>query len=703
MTGPAAFETAEYQAQYGLGLMNTSHAYAEGAFGAGVTVAVIDSGIDASLPEFAGRLAPNSVSIWEQQGGTVGDYNNGHGSLVASVIAANRNDVGTHGVAPEVTVLAIRVDRGVEDASNPGSSFPLYTETDLALSIDYAVDQGADVINISLGRPPEFYESNGNAIRAALERAASAGIVVSIAAGNFNPSTPLENRITTSVPQIFADNAEMNGHLVIVPAIDQNSQIAGFSARAGDLANFAISAPGADIYIALSEALTGNANGTSAAAPHIAGALALILGHFPNMTPIEALQLLYDTARDLGDPGVDDIYGHGAPDLEAAFAPQGNAQMALSDGKSTLGIAGLIDDTDGAFGDWTRHTALFEDAVFLDDYDRAFSVNAYLRTQTYLPTMLPALEQAARRTTDQVRHIALTPFTSASLLEPQPELQPFSQLDAEMTRQQPGFAFDTRQGDWRVRAGRGFGAPGTIDGTQQAVLGGTAHVGATAQLGLQRSWGAASWSPGAWEIGLRTSGNGAAGFQAVSLARRIDDHQIAMETGNVVEARSAMGSQTLAAGSHHSRTAFAAVAWSGPVQGNWQGSARVELAYPELAMPGSMEVIEPPLASAWSLALSRPLGNGALGLHISQPLRAERGMIRADMPVAVNDNGELVFEQRTGALTPSGREISAEVNLNWTVPGGAGATLATRYTREAGHSTYARDDISLWFGLRARH
>ena len=375
----AEFETVEYLSQHGLGMMNVAHAFAAGAFGDGVTVAVIDSGVDDSFPELAGQVSPNSVSIHEEFGGTLGDYSRMHGTLIAAVIAARRNDAGTHGVAPEATILDIRVDQGVENPNIPGSTFPLYTETDFARSIDYAVDNGAQIISLSIARPPSAYEHGGTMIYDALRRAVDAGIIITIGSANYPDGVPLEDRIVGDfLPADFADDPAMRGQIVVVPALSDDFTITDFSARAGVLADFAISAPGEDIFVFLDDANTGNVRGVSFAGPHVAGALALLMSAFPNLTGPEALQILYDSARDLGVDGVDDIYGHGIPDMQRAFMPQGQAAMRVASGAQKADLAMVSAEPGGAFGDWAWESELFDDAILLDRYDRVFSVRGLL-------------------------------------------------------------------------------------------------------------------------------------------------------------------------------------------------------------------------------------------------------------------------------------------------------------------------------------
>ncbi|MEM1140315.1 MAG: S8 family serine peptidase, partial [Pseudomonadota bacterium] len=127
----------EFDTNYGLAAVNADSAYALGATGDGVRVAVIDSGIDTDHPDLDGQIATGSIDIITNTTGTLDDVD-GHGTAVSSVIASELNGVGPHGVAYQAEILAIRAD-------TPGSCATScsYSDTNLANAVDYAVAQGA--------------------------------------------------------------------------------------------------------------------------------------------------------------------------------------------------------------------------------------------------------------------------------------------------------------------------------------------------------------------------------------------------------------------------------------------------------------------------------------------------------------------------------------------------------------------------------
>ena len=353
---PGFFETAEYLANRGLQGIEASSAYAAGVTGSGIIVGVVDTGVDLDHPEFAGVIDDDSIDIVTGSAATVGDVD-GHGTAVAGIIAARRNNALSHGVAFGANLLVVRADA-------PGScpAACAFDQAHVAAATDYAVDQGARVINYSLGGAGTLDGALGDA----LERAVDAGRVVVLAAGNEAGNDPV-------FPAIFAGSAEARGRAIVVGALDGNGDLASFSNRAGSAREYFLVAPGVEI---LAPELDGDAtlvSGTSFATPHVSGAAALVLEAAPFLGGDDVVELLLATATDLGAPGTDVIYGRGLLNLEAALAPQGPLSIPL--GSSVDGAAAALGATGlrlgGAFG---RGPDLGR-AVFLDGYGRPYWID----------------------------------------------------------------------------------------------------------------------------------------------------------------------------------------------------------------------------------------------------------------------------------------------------------------------------------------
>ncbi|MFN3231617.1 MAG: S8 family peptidase [Alphaproteobacteria bacterium] len=352
------FDTPEFQRNYGLERINSLAAYNAGITGQGVTVAIIDSGIDPNNTEFDANLSPASTDI-------VGTRNtlfptSSHGTGVASVVAAEKDGVGVHGVAFEATLLAIRADEEGPCTGNCG-----YFNSDIAAAVDYAVANGADIINISLGDDSPV----GVTLTSAYQRAVNAGVIIVFAAGNGGDPAPNES-------VSFARSVEAKGFAIIVGASDQSGGIASFSNRAGFASrnNFVL-APGVGIEVVDIDGSIRIASGTSFAAPHVAGAAALLLQNFPNLSGADVLQILIDTASDVGLLGVDSTTGMGLINLAAALLPQGTQSVQTLAG-SNLDMSGSGLQTGAAFGDALTGNqsalAALSGTVFLDRYDRTY-------------------------------------------------------------------------------------------------------------------------------------------------------------------------------------------------------------------------------------------------------------------------------------------------------------------------------------------
>ena len=284
------------------------------ATGAGVIVAVIDSGVDIHHPEFAGRIV--SPLSWAECPGVAPctnlsavDDGDGHGTHVSGTILAADDGVGTTGMAPDALLMPIRV-------FDDGGGFV----GDVAAAIDYAVANGADVINLSLGSPAGLgiVLDTIDSTNAAVARAADAGVLIAFAAGN--DSTPY-----CEGGQFVADTALCVGA--------EGELEASYSAWGLQID---IVAPGGGFFSAgvpstypldkQGDSTLGNGynylSGTSMASPHVAGVAALIaeLG----ITGLDARTHLINTASGFG--GFDGLLnvsgpaGVGGRHLDAAAA-----------------------------------------------------------------------------------------------------------------------------------------------------------------------------------------------------------------------------------------------------------------------------------------------------------------------------------------------------------------------------------------------
>lgn len=261
--------------------------------GAGVTVAVIDTGVDGTHPDLAGQVLTGYDEINQTAGGNTDP--NGHGTHVAGTIAAlTGNGVGVSGIAPDTKIMPIRV------LGADGSGYM----SDAANGIVYAADHGADVINMSLGSDEE-----DSSVTNAIAYARSRGVVVVAAAGNER-----QQGSPTSYPA--ADPG-----VIAVAATDSADTVAYYSNR-GSYVD--VAAPGSAILSTFPTALNSSGYqtlyGTSMASPHVAAVAALLKAYDRALTPDQVEQALESSAVDLGPAGRDSDYGYGRIDAAAALA-----------------------------------------------------------------------------------------------------------------------------------------------------------------------------------------------------------------------------------------------------------------------------------------------------------------------------------------------------------------------------------------------
>jgi membrane-anchored mycosin MYCP len=305
-----------------------------GRRGAGQTVAVIDTGVTPGAA-FGARLQPGGDYV--VAGGDGLDDCDGHGTIVAGLIAASADrETGFAGVAPAARVISIRQSSsyyGVQDARQGTTEQGAGTTVSLAQAIVRAVTEGATVVNISEascrrgGQPTDF---GTRAVRAAVQVAIANDVVVVAAAGNVDTSThcKTQNRPGTD-PATIPTPAAIPGVLTVA-AVDQDGRPAPFS-LAGDWVD--VAAPGTGIISTnpvpgaggqinqfVTSAGVSPIQGTSFAAPYVAGVVALVRARFPELDAQQVIDRITRTAVHPAAPGgFDDYVGHGTIDPRAAL------------------------------------------------------------------------------------------------------------------------------------------------------------------------------------------------------------------------------------------------------------------------------------------------------------------------------------------------------------------------------------------------
>ncbi len=371
----ASWRSNEFKADWGLGAVNADSAYAAGYTGKGVKLGIFDQPVYAQHPEFA---SPGKVVTIVTEGirqytdpyipvkagdafrydGTPSLGSNGklgnHGTHVGGIAAGNRDGGPMHGVAFNAQIIsAENGDPGPEDGIILGNDGAVYKA-----GWDALVASGARIINNSWGigigdqyaqggRDPAYPNFTVNEAQAQFDNirpilgtlgggaydgainAARSGVLTIFAAGNdYNRNNPdAISGLAYFVPDIAPN-------WLSVAALQQNPDtssanpyvISTFSSRCGYAASFCVSAPGTKIYSSVINGTSldnltsdyANFNGTSMAAPHVAGSAAVLMERFPYMNGEQISTLLKTTATDLGAPGIDSLYGWGMINLGKA-------------------------------------------------------------------------------------------------------------------------------------------------------------------------------------------------------------------------------------------------------------------------------------------------------------------------------------------------------------------------------------------------
>ena len=260
--------------------------HAEGADGSGVRVCIVDTGVDDSHP----ALQPLAAERDFANGDNDATDDNGHGTHVAGIIASQ--DSTWKGVAPGATLLAAKV---LSDVGNGYAS-------DVIAGIEWCVQQGANVINMSLGGGTYATACDSEPIAQASNAAVAQGVTVFAASGN----SGREDRI--AAPACASS-------VIAVGAVNASDEHESFSNGGTELD---IVAPGTSINSTFPGGVFRKLTGTSMATPHAAGVAALLLSA-ASLTPEQMREVLRNTAVDLGPQGFDAAYGYGRIDAYAAY------------------------------------------------------------------------------------------------------------------------------------------------------------------------------------------------------------------------------------------------------------------------------------------------------------------------------------------------------------------------------------------------
>lgn len=679
--------------------------------GKGVRVNVMDTGVRATHTEFGGRvLVPQSrnVTLTTPPAGTGVTDGHGHGTYVASIIAGGADGRGFEGVAPEAFIISSQVMSAATGWSASAAS--------LLAGVRNGVNGGAFIHNMSLG-------AGGPVGEAAMREAVSRGTLAVVAAGNSGLANP-------DWPARYAKEAWAGNSIIAVGAVDSSNRIASFSNRAGDTANWYVVALGVNVIGAgsVSDTAYVSGSGTSMATPIVSGVAALIKSRWPVLSAGQVGQIIFATAKDLGAPGVDPIYGRGLVDASRAMQPIGTTGARTVNGTWNFNTQGTLLTTTSV---WSSKISSFAasgmlDPIVFDDFSRDFSVSLASSVATPRPVGFEGLAAMSDRQIGYAEKV-LDPRGSRMLLASETRLDLIRQDGVEMqslANYQHRFrgpqamlgAAWVQKLDGGAQFGMGSGGMNAFFGLQGMDTVSTSMLAQGLQnpmlglLPLAQSAGVAVPVAGDWDlkVGLASSqgssmvgdqlglGGGSSLRQNLTLAemnRRFDDGRtvVGLQLTNLSEAGSLMGGQGYGLFSMGGmRADTQALTLQGAtrlaedlVLGAQFTSARLPAGNTDgtSLVTGNSEM----KLSGWGVGLTRSNAfttGDRFAVTLSEPLAVRSGAMLFDIPSTVDASGAPVYTRQTVSLAGSARERLYE--MTWTMPfeKGAAALMMSGLVRQ---------------------
>ena len=735
----------EYRRAWGLAAVNAATAYeriarrdgAGTAPGDGARVAVIDTGIAAGHWEFDS----NRVTETCANPNNCGDAE--HGTAVSSIIAARRNQAfpaylsdtevrelsnfDFHGIAwgiDHLEVLSIPLGSADPNRNYQGIDPADVDDTVARLAARFSTVAAVDFVNVSFnvsGLVENYLNETfgvlyAPAISTLAQTSTQRGKTVLVVAANNDHGDKCEapepncvgGRLDASSPALLAGlpvlEASLRSHMVAVVATDRQGRITSFSNRCGIAAKWCLAAPGDWMPVALYEedeqtndVTAGYARwrGTSFAAPHVTGGLAVMKHWFRSqMANEELLERLYETARvtpdpvapgdscpeyldldgNLSDCELSSALGRGLMDLGAATAPIGTTSIAL--GSRVAGGGPLARSSwvapGQAMGDGMRRSLAGRQMAVFDSLGAPFWIDAA-----------------------RFVHSARTPDPGARLLR---------WLVDDDGANDANDAASVSDEDWSAPAGRAGPA-----GTGLRFGYGAAPGGAHMSLASRPATANARFGNAVLSAFASTGSGGEAGLHSVdgdthglALSWKPAHERAGLHAGWIRETETLFGSNAGGAfGRFSSDLSF--VGASGAFEaGGWRFDMAAELGH---AMPDAVNGLladadTTVISSGFSAKAARPLAGGTLRLSLQQPLRIESGHLHLSLPIGRTPEGTVRRQRIPVSMEPSGRQL--DFGIDWTEPVAPGAVwrIGAVVSHEPGHAAGGKSEALVLAGLR---
>lgn len=649
--------------------------------GDGVTVGVMDSGVDLTHHEFSGakitetflqNLPDERRADYRTNGG------HSHGTAVTSIMAAQPNDAGFLGIAwgANFKVFTVPIGDHIPENDVRRRTF------DWDDAYRAVLASGVDIVNASYGFTGTFVENYtvdqlrgidrlGSSFEVVAQRGVADPALFVWIAGNDHgdpcdqgdencfadstSSTGYSYRATSPGPEAgaVAKLPELQGHNVVVVAVGRDGRIADFSNRCGIAGPWCIAAPGVDVRAALFDdeipspgtfRVLLNSQGTSVAAPMVSGGLALMKHFFRDqLSNKELLVRLFATANKGGryaadrSDGSSSIYGQGMMDLGAAVSPVDNAQVTMNNRVGTDGQGGHSIQTTQlrlgqAFGNSLSRSLAGREIAAFDALGAPFWFDlSGLAGVAYQPSSLGRLHRLMAPGRNAYR-----PATRGTRMTLAP------------------YALAAHRGAWRVGL---YESPANAESSLLNLAGNAATVSFKARNGFETTAFAtinqATSLPTAGLPRQQTSDVGAL------LAWRPPDTSIGMRVGWLKEGNSLLGTMgTGAFGRLSANNVFTGFEAAAEV-GGWRLDFDTEIG---LVVPnaggGLIDGVSWLTTSAMSLRAHRRLSaHDELTISVSQPPRIENGAATFRLPVGRTRDGMILRESFSVGLVPSARQV----------------------------------------------
>ncbi len=714
----------EFTGQWSLSAIGADYAYARGYTGAGVTVGIIDTGVDPDHVAFEAKLHPQSAVASQFCPGGSCSFSSirdtgSHGTAVGGLIAAAKLGNRMHGVAYDAELLMIGIQLG--------QGTPEYRPVDLSNGPAYRSldEQGQGIyrriagqtriVNHSFGYEGVVTDYTANEVRGAFGRTIDAllqegtpdseKMILVWAAGNSygkfdaqgNMADASSPNITAATPHLFP---ALRGHFITVVATQSDGTIASYSNRCGVAADFCMAAPGHGVlapWVGSGDGY-GRIGGTSAAAPHVAGALALMEEAFRGqLGSAEMVTRLFAAADKEGIYADRDIYGQGLLDVEKATRPIGAMSASLSGALHgpSVNLRGSAVAAGAAWGDALQTAFAGRELAVFDSMNAPFFISMEGLNANW------PLEDRYRA------HRQFSRFVERAY---QPGSEPAAAL-----------------GDWTISSAVGLaGALHYRAGAQEAD--GTA-------TGLRNPW-VALGTPGIGlarellELGDRTTLHGGFFLQAPGDTRgerlaapgsaqgaflNLDldggSRRFSAEIGLLGESERLLGAGAQGAyGGFTGRTWFTRWLAEQDFKRGFRLMAVAQAGYTSGEVGrGLFRETRGVLSSAFSAGLH--WGHEGPGKHqrawltVTQPLRNESGGLELDYPIGRTRAGGVLRETAWIGAEPSGRQIDLALGYGTALPSSTPGNTGWRIRLEAwrsfkpGHRAGARPENALYLAV----